>query len=631
MSVCARFGLLVLVLIGAPFSKAESQEERVVVDTILGDDFSREKGIWRTKILYVFDERALNLIARSYSVFDSHPSRNLDFVWTPSQVSSDHGGRISGFGRLVWRARTGSPRDPSSIDSVYVGHVRDGRPNGLGRYVSRDNVVYDGSWKNGRFNGEGTLQLPTGEFYQGSFVEGRAAGVGKYIDATGEIFEGRFVSGLREGLGKTTLPGGSIYQSVWRNGTELPGSKRIRIAQTGGQISGATHDDVRLGVTVLSKPTNEVPARESLGYVGTAVGNKITVRPDDPQLLSVWMSQGTIQSEVAALKDEGGFFRQSLFGFDRNGVYPPKLAFDFQNRTATRIEIKGFYLDVSKSESENRPALDLLVATERESCGRGYSVSTGRRRDNGNFAPYFGMNNFGWGRVENGTLRFDFSTPGKNAAPQSMRFTKAVGTFQNRTNIDVSDAIAQAGANLTMLKRFKQTGFTCEIDRENGPDKPKNLSQCLDALKKTGAFGNLSQSIGLDGIEVVTALRGIFEYQYQDASGRMISVSSPLNINITIGGLTQAPECGEGSGPEPIRDKPITLRLDQGSYRIQLPISTSTIDAGHSRQFVVALNAPKSSHHDLQLVAVLTDGREIRSRPIDLLYFLPSWYPKTLY
>jgi hypothetical protein len=621
-----------LILVSAMASRAFSEDtDPLVRESILHDEFRQETGVWRTRVQHVFDERSLNLLARAYSVFDPVPSRDLTFLWTPDDPNTDRSGRISGDGRLVWRSKGLSPNDPVAIYSVYVGHMRDGKPNGLGRYVNRDNLVYDGSWRNGRFDGSGTLQLSSGEFYEGKFSRGRAIGFGKYIDITGEIFEGYFVDGLRQGTGKTTLPGGSIYQSTWKAGSEVPGSKRIRLAELGTSPSLMTVDDVRLGVTVETKPIREsLPAAESLGYTGKPMDNKMVVKPDDAQLVSVWKDHGIIQSKVNALKDETGMYRQSLFGFDRNALYPPKLAFDFQNKSAAQIEIKSFYLDVATSETETQPALDLSVASERETCG--HAFSTGKGAKNGNFAPYFAMNNFGWAAVEDATLRFDFVNPNETNSSPKPRFTKQVGTFQKRTKIDVADAIAQAGGNIDLLRKFGTDGFACDINSETSEgDKARNPSQCLDKLKTSGAFGTLSQSISLDGIDVVTGLRGTLEYHYRDPSGKVVSTSSPLQISIAIGGLTKGPECGEGGPPQPIRNHPISLKLDQASYRIQLPVPTSAIAPGHSRQFTLAFSAPKSSHHDFQLVAVLTDGREIRSRPITLLYFVPSWYQQPLY
>jgi hypothetical protein len=43
---------------------------------------------------------------------------------------------------------------------------------------------------------------------------------------------------------------------------------------------------------------------------------------------------------------------------------------------------------------------------------------------------------------------------------------------------------------------------------------------------------------------------------------------------------------------------------------------------------LLTVEADKSSTHNFDVVIQLADGREIRSRPIDLLYFKPSWFPE---
>jgi hypothetical protein len=100
---------------------------------------------------------------------------------------------------------------------------------------------------------------------------------------------------------------------------------------------------------------------------------------------------------------------------------------------------------------------------------------------------------------------------------------------------------------------------------------------------------------------------------------------------LNVAGIAIGPECGEGGPPEPIRANPVSLNLDQYSYRIQLPVRAQGIDAGHGRQFTLAFSAAQSSKHDFQVVAILSNGQEIRSRPIELLYFVPAWYPKPNY
>ncbi|WP_249153001.1 MORN repeat-containing protein [Bradyrhizobium sp. AUGA SZCCT0240] len=606
---------------GAP---AWSQKERAIVDGRIGDHLGVELGRWRTKVQHGYDPRSRALFARHYTVFDAAPAHNLDFVWIPDNLRAARSGAISGRGRLVWRL-TGSPaHDASGTYSVYVGFVRNGRPHGSGRYVNRDGLVYDGEWRKGRFEGSGFLQLSTGEEYQGRFRKGRASGQGRYVDVTGEVFEGAFADGLREGAGKTTLPGGIVYRSHWSGGIEVPGSVRIRIAQLNTQPPGvASGSGVRLGVAISKKPkSQDILPGEALGYTSKVVGDALLIQPDDPQLVSVWKEKGTIQTQVDALRpSESSAYRQSLFGFDRNIIHPPKLSLEVQNRTSDRIGISNLYLDVKKSESENQPAIDVQEGVERELC------SNLKGDNRGNFAPYITLKNYGWGTIEQATFRFAMRPTSDIRDTTTFEFAKEIGHFEKTTKIDLTDEIANLGARLPLLRRYGRIGFECKA-----PDsKSDNPTRCLQELRATGAFGGLSKIISLKGIDIVVGVRGSFEYAYRNSKGELISDVSPLRVDINVGGLIEQAECGEGGPPEPIKEKPIALKLDQENYKIELPLPTKSIDPGRSSQIALVLNAPQASRHEFQLVAKLTDGQLIRSRSVNLLYFTPKWYPKPNY
>ena len=47
-------------------------------------------------------------------------------------------------------------------DSVYVGSVINGLPNGQGTFTHPDGSEYVGEWKDGAYDGQGTLTLPDG-------------------------------------------------------------------------------------------------------------------------------------------------------------------------------------------------------------------------------------------------------------------------------------------------------------------------------------------------------------------------------------------------------------------------------------------------------------------------------------
>ena len=66
------------------------------------------------------------------------------------------------------------------------------------------------------------------------------------------------------------------------------------------------------------------------------------------------------------------------------------------------------------------------------------------------------------------------------------------------------------------------------------------------------------------------------------------------------------------------------LKLDAQTYRIPVAFKTAVV-AGRNARLLLTIDAEKSSIHDFSVVVQLSDGREITSRPISLLYYKPSW------
>ena len=604
-------GLLAATILGgagmlAPLRAADEMGR--IVDTVISDGVPAQAGLWRTRVQNVFDAGARDLATRSYTAFDPAPERNLEFVWLPDDPLTDRPGKINGMGRLTWRQAGIAGYNPSAIHSVYTGAMRDGHLHGRGRLEMADGAIYTGAFLRGRFEGQGLLRLANGEEYQGSFRAGIAAGQGGFTDLSGERFEGQFVAGLRHGAGRTILPGGLAYQSRWNMGAEVPGSVAVRVAQLGAQPPGpASADTIRLGVSVQRKPKNaELEPGEMLGYVTSASGETLLIRPDDAQLVSVWKNGGTIEPNVKALK-MGSMNRSGLFDFDKDLVFPPTLVFEIQNKSTARVEITDFYIDVKQSVSDMQPALQLEAGYAPGDCSGG--TVTPDEKDKGAFIPKMTLRNYGWGQVEQATYQFGFAGGGASATGLS----KSIPKFDTSATFDLTDQLAKAGANITLLKRYARSGFRCNS---------KDSATCLGELKATGAFGALADKIRIKGNAIQLIPDGRLDYSYKDVAGQMKTASAPMRGELTIGGLIVQAECGAGGPPELARPKPVELKLDQSNYRLPIPLRRA-IDPGRNHQFTLALVAARSSNHDFQVVAKLSDGREIRSRPVNLLYFKP--------
>ena len=68
---------------------------------------------------------------------------------------------------------------------IYTGQFKDGKYNGQGSSVRRDNGnKYEGEWKNGKANGKGTNTFSDGRKYAGGWKDGRSFKT-EFFDSTG--------------------------------------------------------------------------------------------------------------------------------------------------------------------------------------------------------------------------------------------------------------------------------------------------------------------------------------------------------------------------------------------------------------------------------------------------------------
>ena len=125
--------------------------------------------------------------------------------------------------------------------------------------------------------------------------------------------------------------------------------------------------------------------------------------------------------------------------------------------------------------------------------------------------------------------------------------------------------------------------------------------------------------------DIDVSIRGTLDYNWRDSAGTSHTRRSPYHITLPLGWIKVAVECGEGGEREVIAANALQLRLDQTAYRVPVSFQRS-IPAGQTSQYQLTLKAPKSSQHDFTVVLQLADGREISSRPVSLLYYLPSWF-----
>jgi hypothetical protein len=494
---------------------------------------------------------------------------------------------------MVWRRHNSSAWDPAGVVLSFAGEMRNGRYNGTGEMVTDNGLVYQGQWQDGRANGTGHLKLPSGVEYLGSFRDGKASGRGREIDITGEVFEGTFRAGLRQGEGKTKLPSGFTYDSSWIDGVERPKSRRIRLAQIGSPSGLGGGADIRMEVTVQRKPSlpQGVELDDVVPYGSFNDGTRIVVQPADKHVMEVWKGNGQLQTMFG-----GSTIRNGFFDVDRRYIdaVPPTFLLGFENHSTQPIAIQGLRMEVLESNTDNEPAIQLVYSSD-ALCAASYLVD-------------FSLENFGESPANAAQMRMSFSAPGGPPAPQ---FIKTIGNLVGRQTITFEQELKQFNVNTAQLKRISDAGITCPSG---------SLGACLSRIRSNPLFGTLGAQLALNDLQIFVPASGFLEYTWIDNKGASHNRSSPFEVKVGLGKFKQEAECGEGSAPEPPRISAIQLRLDTTNYTLPLTFQR-TIAAGQVARFALPIAAAKSSEHAFRMVATLSNGHEVASLPINLLYF----------
>ncbi len=612
-----------LAVLFTPFGAHATGNDRVIFDPPVSGPAWTEPGQWRSKVQQVFDGRTRTLVRRAYEVWDPEPSRDLDFVWTPDRPELDRPGRINRNGHLVWRLKGLPSYDRESVFAEYRGMVRGGRIDGRGVYHDSTGLHYVGEWRAGLMHGRGTLKIPTGDEYTGEFRGGKANGRGRFIDVTGETFDGPFADGLRHGRGTTVLPSGVRYESSWVSGKEAEPSRLSRLAQSGSKgVPGGT-DDIRIGVTIDKRLGSNRPAKGDLVYAISNGPDRLLIRPDDRRLVNLWKEGGEIQLTQEEERGEADW-AGGVFSLPKAQVVPLILQIEVRNQSSRAASISGAYLDVQDSSTDNQPAIQLKVGAL---AGCGASAPE--------YRPRFTIENYGWGAAEQASIQFAFVRAGTKAHQNLQSISRPLGRLDRSIRVNLEDDLRRAGVNIDVLKRNAKTGFACKAaasqrcqigDGRFGSNCRGVIDSCAQELRQSGVFGSLASQISFINTEIVLNASGMLRYGWQDSQGKSNQSASPFNAVFPIGFLKQELECGEGGERNVISRPTQKLRLDARRYRIPLSFQAS-LAAGRSERLSFAVGADKASHHDFTIVIQLADGREIRSRPLELMYFVPRPIP----
>jgi hypothetical protein len=229
------------------------------------------------------------------------------------------------------------------------------------------------------------------------------------------------------------------------------------------------------------------------------------------------------------------------------------------------------------------------------------------------------LENFGWGAAERAGVRFAFANTTAATRPTTLNLSKSVGRIENSVRVDLEPELQTVGVDTAYLRRQQKAGLTCSS---------RDRQACLQELRASGTFGSVGQYLTLEGTNIILGAVGALEYTWVDSRGQQHNTTSPLNARLLLGHMVRSISCGELGESEPITRKALEFRLDQSGYKLPIGFQR-TVAPGRTSRVTVPVQAAKSSQHQFRVVMQLADGREISSQPVNLLYYLPKWFPGT--
>jgi hypothetical protein len=161
--------------------------------------------------------------------------------------------------------------------NYYIGEVRNGQPNGKGKYyyqsgswtegvfsngeLTGQGVYYDiqnsrtdtGQYINGNRTGKGSMKWDNGQWYTGEWNQSGANGYGTMFLPKwggGATYKGQFVNHKRQGKGKVEFKNGNWYEGQWTD-NEMTGQGSYYLAQYKRTDTGTFKDGDRVGQGVM--------------------------------------------------------------------------------------------------------------------------------------------------------------------------------------------------------------------------------------------------------------------------------------------------------------------------------------------------------------------------------------------
>lgn len=110
---------------------------------------------------------------------------------------------------VAFDAAADRPLDALMMENLeLLADLRGGAPSATGLSFESGSS-YEGPLRNGKPDGKGKWLRPNGSYYEGNFVDGLPSGHGKLASERGVIYEGEFAAGVAHGSGRVSFPSGS--------------------------------------------------------------------------------------------------------------------------------------------------------------------------------------------------------------------------------------------------------------------------------------------------------------------------------------------------------------------------------------------------------------------------------------
>lgn len=555
-----------------------------------------QAGAWAERVQILYQSETRSVLRKTVRVWDFHPELNLDFVWEPAAGQSPDrtiaaDGTANGKGRLVWRVRGSASYDPRTVYSSYFGDIKNGRPDGQGRFELRSGEILEGHWVAGELDGRGIHVDADGNRYEGDFVAGVPNGAGRLLSKTGEIFAGSFADGLKNGKGRTRLPGGTVYESQWVMGKEIGGSRPdvLADARVGGllkaQAGGGDADKVEIGVAVDLRMTQQ----SDMQYQHLVRDEDIAIYPSSDEYNNGWNGTGQITTSNV------------YEGMDWENA-PAFAEVDLKTTDRSKVKLASLEMKVAASDAYRKPMLSLV---EHFGCV--------------GFRPDFSILNNGWGEAKDMKMSLQFTTVDEEDNPTgepSRTFTKDIGTVGEGADVSIKNVLAEAGVDTASLETGR---FSCQ--------SADALNVCRSQLTNKIKFGEVADYLGsLNQAMTVNAI-GKFDYSWSDDQGNVTQQSEPFRVSMTLV-VFEIPEslaeCGDGGGgtPEAMRYQNIEFPIGKHDYTIPMPVRGNKNLSAYTAR--LKMWSSMSSIHRFSIAAHFADGSIRESKPVTFFYFRPK-------